>query len=325
MARTRQTKPEFYEDLTLAELPIEVRYLYQGLWCHMDKSGITEGHPRLIKQRVFPHDLYDASTVQAWCKHLVSTRRLQCAVHDGKLWLRCPRFAKHQHFHRDEKPRYQIPEQLWSFEWPQETEHHASTVQAPDQHRASTPVINNLLSVINNPIAEAQSANTDTLPAPPAASAGTRRKPKPPPEPSVAVNRYFRSQYAGRYGHEPKPWGRVENSALANFVRDNGEEFAFAVVDQFFDSADPHYLKHGHPVKIMIAQAAKLWAERNNPNHARMAGAVQVRTHQVNTEAAEELDRQARLAKIEADYQAELALKEQQQQRALGDGTCKRT
>jgi hypothetical protein len=121
----------------------------------------------------------------------------------------------------------------------------------------------------------------ETLPAAPSAVAGSGRKRKVRPEAeeeSVRVNRYFRAMYRQRYGQDPKPWAKKENSQLKHFVVDNGEEFATAVITQFFASADPHYLRFGHPLNLLISQAPKLWAERNNPNHARLAGAVRVQT-----------------------------------------------
>ena len=160
LARTRSHRPEFYEDLTIAELPIEARYLYQAMWCWMDKGGVGEANPRLWKQRVFPYDDHvTVEVVWGWMKHLLSTGRLQCYYgadttstplepHPEVVLIRCPTFSKHQRFHKDEREKYNLSEHIWVKYGKVGGLHHSGTTSAPMEHLCSSPVICNLESVI---------------------------------------------------------------------------------------------------------------------------------------------------------------------------------
>jgi hypothetical protein len=59
MPRIRSLKPDFFLDEDLAELPLWVRVLYEGLWCHADKEGRLEDRPQKLKAVIFPYDKYD--------------------------------------------------------------------------------------------------------------------------------------------------------------------------------------------------------------------------------------------------------------------------
>ncbi len=56
MARIRYLKPEFFTDEDLAELPLEARVLYAGLWCYADRDGRLEDRPKYLKAMIFPYD-----------------------------------------------------------------------------------------------------------------------------------------------------------------------------------------------------------------------------------------------------------------------------
>jgi hypothetical protein len=58
MPRIRSLKPDFFLDEDLAELPLWVRVLYEGLWCHADKEGRLEDRPQKLKAVIFPYDKY---------------------------------------------------------------------------------------------------------------------------------------------------------------------------------------------------------------------------------------------------------------------------
>jgi hypothetical protein len=49
MPRTRQIKPGFFKNDELAELPIEARLLFAGLWTIADREGRLEDRPKKIK------------------------------------------------------------------------------------------------------------------------------------------------------------------------------------------------------------------------------------------------------------------------------------
>lgn len=56
MARIRTIKPEFFTSLTIADLPLEARLTFIGLWTHVDDEGRCVNDARLIKAAVWPLD-----------------------------------------------------------------------------------------------------------------------------------------------------------------------------------------------------------------------------------------------------------------------------
>lgn len=115
MARIRYIKPDFFEDTAIAELSIEARLLYIGLWTMMDKQGICECDSRLIKKFVFGYDdKLTTEKVSKLIQELVTRGFLRRIEHELKEYLFCPKFSKHQFFHHLEKPKYAIPEELIS-------------------------------------------------------------------------------------------------------------------------------------------------------------------------------------------------------------------
>ena len=59
MARARNIKPGFFRNADLAELPIEARLLFIGLWTIADREGRMEDRPKQIKMELFPADSLD--------------------------------------------------------------------------------------------------------------------------------------------------------------------------------------------------------------------------------------------------------------------------
>ncbi len=107
MARIRNIKPTFFEDLKLADVSIFARLLYIGLWCHMDKQGVTENSARLIKARLFPYDKkINEVTIRDAVSALVTSGRLFEFEFEDKRLILCPKFQVHQHFHNKEKPAW---------------------------------------------------------------------------------------------------------------------------------------------------------------------------------------------------------------------------
>ena len=56
MARIRTIKPSFFTSLTIADLAVEQRLTFIGLWTHVDDEGRCEYDPRLIKAALWPLD-----------------------------------------------------------------------------------------------------------------------------------------------------------------------------------------------------------------------------------------------------------------------------
>lgn len=113
MARKRYIKPEFFGDPDLAELRIEARYLYAGLWPWMDRQGLIDADPRLIRANVFPHDeKVTAPKVRSWIDELVQHGFVIRFPHQGKTLLYCPKFSTHQRLFPDEKAVFNVSDEL---------------------------------------------------------------------------------------------------------------------------------------------------------------------------------------------------------------------
>jgi hypothetical protein len=146
-------KPEFFGDVVLSEVSRDARLLYAGLWQLMDRRGLMEYHPKVVKRDVFPHDEdIGAADVEAWLWSLVRIGRVRVLDFDGKRYLHCPHLPKHQHFHQNEKPNALLSDDIATKgvevrpppvpKPPQDgpfrpTSHRRSTVPAPEQHGAN--------------------------------------------------------------------------------------------------------------------------------------------------------------------------------------------
>jgi hypothetical protein len=56
MARTRLIRPEFFDDETLASVPIPTRFFYIGLWTLCDDAGYFDWKPNQIAANLFPYE-----------------------------------------------------------------------------------------------------------------------------------------------------------------------------------------------------------------------------------------------------------------------------
>ena len=100
MARSRNIKPGFFRNADLAELPLEARLLFIGLWTIADREGRLEDRPKQIKIEVFPADNFDCDILLQALADTGMVIRYQVA---GKRYLQVTNFTKHQNPHKDEK------------------------------------------------------------------------------------------------------------------------------------------------------------------------------------------------------------------------------
>lgn len=112
MARIRYIKPEFFEDEVMAILPERVQLLYIGLWCHMDRDGVVEYSPAVLKSKIFPHTDISKDQFSALIEVLIREKRLRRVEHGGKTYLHCVKFPVHQLIHKNERPKYRIPREI---------------------------------------------------------------------------------------------------------------------------------------------------------------------------------------------------------------------
>lgn len=122
MARSRNIKPGFFKNETLAECLPLARILFAGLWCEADREGRLEDRPRRLKAEYLPYDECDANGLLDELAERGFIVRYQAK---GMSLICIPNFSKHQNPHVRE-PASNLPAQ---------DEHSASTVQEPGEHR----------------------------------------------------------------------------------------------------------------------------------------------------------------------------------------------
>lgn len=114
MARSRNIKPGFFSNDSLAELPALTRLLFIGLWTICDRDGRLEDRPRKIKAEALP---YDECNVDAALQALHNSGFIIRYASGGLRCIQVVNWAKHQNPHMKEAE---------------------STIPAPDEHQTST-------------------------------------------------------------------------------------------------------------------------------------------------------------------------------------------
>jgi len=103
LARTRAIKPGFFQNEYLAELPLEARLLFIGLWTLADRDGRLEDRPKRIKGAIFPYEEIDVDKALLLLAESPERFIVRYEV-DGKRYIQIVNFGKHQHPHHKEKP-----------------------------------------------------------------------------------------------------------------------------------------------------------------------------------------------------------------------------
>jgi len=160
MPRARNIKPGFFMNEDLAECDLAARLLFIGLWCLADREGRLEDRPKRIGAFVFPYEQYDIDNLLNQLAERGFIIRYEV---DGKKYIQVVNFKKHQNPHvREAASEIPAPEtDIQCSESPCESmgqdidcndetteqaennddtapcKHHASTMQAPDEHRTS--------------------------------------------------------------------------------------------------------------------------------------------------------------------------------------------
>lgn len=100
MARARNIKPGFFKNEVLAEMPMEARMLFIGLWTLADREGRLEDRPKRIKMELFPYDSFD---VDPMLSRLQADGFLTRYEVGGVRFIQIENFVKHQDPHYKEK------------------------------------------------------------------------------------------------------------------------------------------------------------------------------------------------------------------------------
>jgi hypothetical protein len=153
MARSRNIKPGFFANEYLAELSPHARLLFIGLWTLADREGRLEWRPKKIKAALFPYEdvdicalmdeleacpdrvlfRYQPNNDKAPCEHDTSTGQVPCEY--PTTYVQITNWHRHQNPHIKEG-NSKIPAPGPYME-PAPDEHHASTIQEPDEHATS--------------------------------------------------------------------------------------------------------------------------------------------------------------------------------------------
>lgn len=116
MARSRNIKPGFFDNVALSKMPPLARLLFAGMWCYCDRDGRIEDEPQRIKAKVLPYDKCDVDKfldgLAAGTDPFITRYQIS-----GRKYIQVLAWKKHQNPHVKEQ---------------------ASTYPAPDMHHAST-------------------------------------------------------------------------------------------------------------------------------------------------------------------------------------------
>ena len=112
--RIRSIKPEFWRSPDVADLSIEDRLLWIGLWSYVDDNGVGKDRAPIIAADLFAFDLSrDApdtlARVSRGLQNLSASGRITRYTLDGDDWLYINNWSRHQRIDRPNKPRYPLP------------------------------------------------------------------------------------------------------------------------------------------------------------------------------------------------------------------------
>jgi hypothetical protein len=136
VARSRNIKPGFFRNADLAELSLEARLLFIGLWTLADRAGRLEDRPKQIKMEIFPADNVDCDKGLSDLAAIGVIERYEVG---GRRCIQVTNFAKHQNPHSKEAPSTLPPPNCKPQASPVQApdKHQTSPVQSPDKHQAS--------------------------------------------------------------------------------------------------------------------------------------------------------------------------------------------
>jgi uncharacterized phage protein (TIGR02220 family) len=138
VARSRNIKPSFFTNDTLAECDPLARILFAGLWTIADREGRLEYRPKRIKAQILPYDICE---VEKLISQLQKNRFLVVYEINDCKYLQILNFSKHQHPHVKELE---------------------STIPAPDLSGAKTSLTFNPITLTLNPQPGAKAPNLET-------------------------------------------------------------------------------------------------------------------------------------------------------------------
>jgi hypothetical protein len=109
MARIRTIKPEFFTSLTVANLTVEARLTFIGLWTHVDDDGRAVDDARLIKAAVWPLDDRVAADIERDLQALTDASLIVRYKVGGRSYLAVRTWREHQRINRPTKSKLPPP------------------------------------------------------------------------------------------------------------------------------------------------------------------------------------------------------------------------
>ena len=108
MARSRNIKPGFFKNETLAECSPLARLLFAGLWCVADRAGRLEDRPKRIRAEVLP---YDDGSVDDMLNDLHRAGFITRYQINEQHFIQVRNFSRHQNpHHREAESTIPAPE-----------------------------------------------------------------------------------------------------------------------------------------------------------------------------------------------------------------------
>jgi hypothetical protein len=109
MARIRSIKPEFFTSISVANLPIEARLTFIGLWTHCDDEGRCVDDARLIKAAVWPLDDRPAAAVEGDLGALSESSLITRYEARGRRYIAVVGWLEHQRINRPTASKFPVP------------------------------------------------------------------------------------------------------------------------------------------------------------------------------------------------------------------------
>jgi len=100
MGRIRTIKPDFFTSLTIADLSVEQRLTFIGLWTHVDDAGRCVDDPRLIKAALWPLDDRSSEDIESDLRALTEASLIARYTVTGRRFIVVQTWSEHQRINR---------------------------------------------------------------------------------------------------------------------------------------------------------------------------------------------------------------------------------
>lgn len=106
MSKRRMIDPSFWQSESIAQLTLQQRYLFIGLFSNADDQGRLRGHPALIRNAVFPFDEISFDQIKADLQAIAATGSIIIYQVDGKDCIQITGWWDYQ------KPQWAYPSEI---------------------------------------------------------------------------------------------------------------------------------------------------------------------------------------------------------------------